>query len=55
MHRNNQQIPMSMQCGSIVQSLKKADFLKLAAGFVRFFCPASACPYDSAAWGFFVS
>lgn len=28
---------MSMQCDLIVQSLKKADFLKLAAGSVRFF------------------
>ena len=37
MHRNNQRIPMSMQCDSIVQSLKKADFLKPAAGSVRFF------------------
>ena len=55
MHRNNQRIPMSMQCDSIVQSLKKADFLKLAAGSVRFFCPASACPFDSAVRGFFVS
>lgn len=37
MHRNNQRIPMSMQCDSIVQSLKKADFLKPAVGSVRFF------------------
>ena len=36
MYRNNQRIPMSMQCDSIVQSLKKADFLKPAAGSVRF-------------------
>ncbi len=54
MHRNNQHLPVRVQRNSIVQFLKKADFLKPAAGSVRLFCPASACPYDSAAWGFFI-
>ena len=54
MHRNNQHLPVRVQRNSIVQFLKKADFLKPAAGSVRLFCPASACPYDSAAQVFFI-
>lgn len=37
MHRNNQHPPVRVQRNSIVQFLKKADFLKPAAGFVRLF------------------
>ena len=54
MHRNNQRIPTRVQCCSIVQLLKKAGFLNLAAGSVRLFCPASFCLYGSVAWGFFI-
>ncbi len=35
MHRNNQHLPVRVQRNSIVQFLKKADFLKPAAGSVR--------------------
>lgn len=35
MHRNNQHPPVRVQRNSIVQFLKKADFLKPAAGSVR--------------------
>ena len=53
MHRNNHP-PVRVQRNSIVQFLKKADFLKPAAGSVRLFCPASSCPCSSVAWGFFI-
>lgn len=35
MHRNNQHLPVRVQRNSIVQFLKKADFLKPAFGSVR--------------------
>ena len=53
MRRNNQRIPIRVQCDSIIQSLKKADFLEAAAGSVRLFCPAFVCPCGSAAQGIF--
>lgn len=37
MHRNNQHLPVRVQRNSIVQFLKKADFLKPAASSVRLF------------------
>jgi len=53
MHRNNQHPPVRVQRNSIVQFLKKADFLKPAAGSVRLFCPVSVCLFDSSAQGIF--
>lgn len=35
MNRTNQQIPMRVQCDSIVQLLKEVDFLKPTTGSVR--------------------
>ncbi len=37
MHRNSQRIPIRVQCNSIVQLVKKADFLKPAVVLVRLF------------------
>lgn len=55
MCRNNQHTLIRVQSDPIVPFQKKADCLKSAAGSVRLFCPASACPYDSAAQGFLLS
>ena len=53
-NRTKQQIPVEVQWDSIVQLLKTVDFLKTAAGSVRLFCPASACPCGSEAQGVLV-
>lgn len=37
MYKSNQQIIIRVQCDTVMQFIKKADFLKSAVGFVRHF------------------
>lgn len=52
MHRNNRRTSIRVQCDSVVQLEKKAVFFETGRWFCAAFCPASACPSDSVAWGF---